>query len=478
MIVLGSLLSTNIPAQWGLVPAVSNIALVPQNAPLGNAPPAPPGNNQAPALLPPPPPPPPRRNPVPAQLPPALPQPGNNLAPARLPPHPPLPRRNKAPGGLPPALPPPANNQAPGRLLPLAPPPPPKRNQAQPLILPPRPVVHPAPAGNNQAQPPIIPPRPLFSDPAPLFHLGSSSSDDDCVSSVDDLVSALDDPALRVDDSALPVADPAPAPIGLLPPVNHPMANYMPTCLFFSKLSACFMLSLTNEDHIDWSALFGRPHATLIAYVLPSSHGSGLSAQERAKVNVLADYHELHWRPPHIPGLEFAELDSYDILGVSAMIYKYVPHHRVRYIIGATGEGRRRVPRAPNRPLSFIEYIFIECDEHVRTWLLSNSGLDGPLDLLLYSYCDRHNKRNDMAELRSLPYLGQDAFGHWARNPAAHIGQPNFRALEPNARPTGGQANHGAEGSEDNTLNISSSETVYVSEDNGEEAPADDTSNI
>ena len=260
VIVPGILLSTNIPAQWGLATAVPNVALVPQNAPPGNAPPAPPGNNQAPALLPPPPPPP----------------PGNNQAPALLPPPPPPPpRRNPAPARLPPAPPPPGNNQAPARLLPLSPPPPPKRNQAQPPIVPPRPVVDPAPPGDNQApgrllplspppppkrnqaQPPIIPPRPLFGDPAPLFYLGSSSSDDDSASSVDDPVSPLDDPALPfddpalpaadpalpvddpalpvadpalpVDDPALPVADPAPAPIAPLPPANRPMANYMPT---------------------------------------------------------------------------------------------------------------------------------------------------------------------------------------------------------------------------------------------------------
>ena len=225
------------------------------------------------------------------------------------------------------------------------------------------------------------------------------------------------------------------------------------------------MLSLTNEENTDWSALLGRPRAVRIAYVLPSRRGSGLSVQERAKVNVPADYHELHWRPPHIQGLEFAELDSYDIRGLSAMIYRCVPHHRVRYIIGATGEGRRRLRRAPNQPLSFIEYIFIECDEDVRTWLLSNSGLDDPLDLLLYCYRDRHDKRNDTAELRSLPYLGQDAIRHWARDPAARIGQPHFRALEPDVRPAGGQANDEEEAPGDDTSNISSSESAHESED-------------
>ena len=160
------------------------------------------------------------------------------------------------------------------------------------------------------------------------------------------------------------------------------------------------------------------------------------------------------------------------------MIYRCVPHHRVRYIIGATGEGHRWLRRAPNQPLSFIEYIFIDCDEDVRTWLLSNSGLDDPLDLLLYCYRDRHDKRNDTAELRSLPYLGQDAIRHWARDPAARIGQSDFRALEPNARPTGGQANDGEEQPGDDTPNISSSESAHESEDDGEEAQMDDRFNI
>ena len=125
IMVPGIFLSTNAPAQWGLATALPNVAPVPQNAPPGNAPPAPPGNNQAPAPPPPPPPP-----------------PGNNQAPARLvpPPPPPLPRKH----------------QAPARRLPLSPPPSLRRNQAQPPIIPPRPVVDPAPPGNNQAQPPII----------------------------------------------------------------------------------------------------------------------------------------------------------------------------------------------------------------------------------------------------------------------------------------------------------------------------------
>ena len=76
IIVPGVLLSTNIPAQWGLATAVPNVALVPQNAPPGNAPPAPPGNIQAPAR--PPPAPPRNKQPQPPIIPP---RPGADPAP-------------------------------------------------------------------------------------------------------------------------------------------------------------------------------------------------------------------------------------------------------------------------------------------------------------------------------------------------------------------------------------------------------------
>jgi len=48
------------------------------------------------------------------------------------------------------------------------------------------------------------------------------------------------------------------------------------------------------------------------------------------------------------------------------MIYRSVPHYRMRYILGATGEGRRRLCRSRMRELDSMDYIFIDSDETVR----------------------------------------------------------------------------------------------------------------
>jgi len=109
-----------------------------------------------------------------------------------------------------------------------------------------------------------------------------------------------------------------------------------------------------------------------IVYVLPSRRGLALSQFERNKVNVALNYYLLHWCPPHVNEVVFAELDSYDIGGMSAMIYRSVTHHRIRYRLGPTGEGRRRVSRSPLRELDSMDYVFIDSDETVRAWLLSN----------------------------------------------------------------------------------------------------------
>jgi len=203
------------------------------------------------------------------------------------------------------------------------------------------------------------------------------------------------------------------------------------------------MLSLTDEENTDWSAALGRPRAVRIVYVLPTGRGQGLPAQERLRVNVPLYYRALHWRSPHIHGVEFAELDSYDICGLSEMIYRKIYHRQIRYIIGATSAGCAKLSTSPNDPLTLVDSICVYNDENVRTWLLSNSVLDDPLEPIVYCYRPRNDKRLNTAEPRVLPYLGEDAVRNWAHDPAAGIGQVHFRALQPDARPDNWQANDG-----------------------------------
>jgi len=172
-----------------------------------------------------------------------------------------------------------------------------------------------------------------------------------------------------------------------------------------------------------------RPRAVHIVYVRLSRRGLALSQFERNMVNLTPKYHLLHWRPPHVNGVVFAELDSYDILGMSAMIYRSVPHHRIHYILGATGEGRRRSRRSPMRELDSMDYVFIDSDETVRAWLLSNPVLDDPLNLMVYCYRDWGSEWQDTPALRRVDYLNQNDIRNWAHDPAQPIGQMRSQKL-------------------------------------------------
>jgi len=125
---------------------------------------------------------------------------------------------------------------------------------------------------------------------------------------------------------------------------------------------------------IDWSALLGCPRAVRIVCVSQPANSSAPRP----------NYRVLHWRNPHINEVRFAELNSYDIRGLSAIISRTVSHNMIRYILGTTGAGQQQVRLHPGAQLSYIDYIFIENDEDVRAWLLSNLVLDNPLDLLVY----------------------------------------------------------------------------------------------
>ena len=145
------------------------------------------------------------------------------------------------------------------------------------------------------------------------------------------------------------------------------------------------------------------------------------------KANVAPMYNLFHWLHPHVNWVVFAKLDSYDIRGMSAMIYRSVPHHQIRYVLGATGEGRRRLPRSPMRELDSLGHVFIDCDKRVRACPLSNPVLDDPLDLIVYCYGDRGSERQDTPAPRRVDYLNQNDIRNWGHDPAQRIGQIHSR---------------------------------------------------
>jgi len=120
---------------------------------------------------------------------------------------------------------------------------------------------------------------------------------------------------------------------------------------------------------VDWSAQLRRAPAVRIVSIRPVADSPA----------ELPNYRRPNWRP--VNGVQFAELDSYDIRGVSEMITRSIRYETIRYILGATREGRRLLRDYPNTPLSWINYFFIDDDATVRAWLLSNPVLDDPLDI-------------------------------------------------------------------------------------------------
>jgi len=138
----------------------------------------------------------------------------------------------------------------------------------------------------------------------------------------------------------------------------------------------------------------------------------------------------LHWRPPHINGVQFAKLDSYDILGLSAIISRKVPNDRIRYIRGATGEGRRRLCRVLSEWVSCIDYVFIDSDEMVSAWLLLNPVLDDPVDLIVYYYRDAGDTPPATPLLRADQYLNENAVPDWVDSAAGHMGNMHGRPLQ------------------------------------------------
>jgi len=172
------------------------------------------------------------------------------------------------------------------------------------------------------------------------------------------------------------------------------------------------LLSLPDLELIDWRAMLGRPRAVRIVWVCNPASGG---AQR-------ANYRLLHWRPHNIHGVGFAELNSYDIHGLSAIIARTVPHNAIRYILGASGEGRHQLRLHPAFQLSYIDYMFIVNDEGVRAWLLSNPVLQDPLDLLVYCHRPATRERPATPPLRGHDYLHESAVANWAQHAAGRHG--------------------------------------------------------
>jgi len=70
-----------------------------------------------------------------------------------------------------------------------------------------------------------------------------------------------------------------------------------------------------------------------------------------------------------------------------------------------------------------MDYVFIDNDETVRAWLLSNPVHDDPLYLMVYCYRDRGSDRQDTPALRRVDYLNENAGRNWAHDQAQRIGE-------------------------------------------------------
>jgi len=159
------------------------------------------------------------------------------------------------------------------------------------------------------------------------------------------------------------------------------------------------------------------------------------------------NYRRLNWCP--VNGVQFDELNSYDIRALSAMITGSIRDETIRYILGATGEGHRLLRDYPNTPLSWINYVFIDDDEVVRAWLLSNPVLEDPLDLSIYCHRPNNVSREPTPALRGHNYLVPGAETNWVNQAIARdqlrggLFYPEARRPEPRANP--GPANQPSE---------------------------------
>jgi len=114
----------------------------------------------------------------------------------------------------------------------------------------------------------------------------------------------------------------------------------------------------------------------------------------------------------------------------------------IRYIPGATGEGRQQLRVHPSTRLSYIDYVFIENDEDVRVWLLSNPVLDDRLDLLVYCHRPETLGWLPTPPLRADNYPRENAIANGASTAAPGN---RIQAARSDARTDPGPSNAGGE---------------------------------
>ena len=124
------------------------------------------------------------------------------------------------------------------------------------------------------------------------------------------------------------------------------------------------------------------------------------------------NYCQLNWHP--VNGVQFAQLDSNDIRGLSAIMDRSIPRDTIRYILGATCEGRRLLQYYLNTELLWLNYVFIEDHEGVRASPLSNPVLEDLLDLLIYCHHPNNVSREPTPVLRGHPYLPPGSVDRWS----------------------------------------------------------------
>jgi len=143
--------------------------------------------------------------------------------------------------------------------------------------------------------------------------------------------------------------------------------------------------------------------------------------------------------------VDFAELNSYDIGGLSSAFLRCVPSDSIHYIFGATGEGQCELRENPTHALHYSNCSFIQSDEEVRTWLLWNQPNEDPLEVL--GYCHRPSTPARPATTREPRhrYLAPNAASNWANalagcnvNPAA---QPKGKAMSMTSTKASGSQN-------------------------------------